>query len=154
MSKKLYSYELTSHILKQLGMNNGLITKLHQNSAGSADYYKYLEMLQYDMLYGEKQCYGYDIGYTPTALKMGTLPLEILSVENTYLGVEVKGEGFTEFTRVAINGEKLETVFVDNNTLLVPELEVIYGDVIKVKQTNGKRTTFAESGAVIFGEES
>lgn len=152
-ARDLYSYELTSHILGELGMNNGLITKLHQNGASSEDYYKYLEMLQYDMLYGEKECYGYDIGYTPTELQMGVKPLEVTSVSNTYLGLEVKGEAFTEFTRVTVNGEKQETQFIDNNTLLVPDVEILYGDVITVKQTNGKRTTFAESEPVIAGED-
>ena len=152
-ARDLYSYELTSHVLGELGMNNGLITKLHQNSSSDEDYYKYLEMLQYDMLYGEKECYGYDIGYTPTELQMGVKPLEVTSVSNTYLGLEVKGEAFTEFTRVTVNGEKQETQFIDNNTLLVPDVEILYGDVITVKQTNGKRTTFAESEPVIAGED-
>ncbi len=152
-AKDLYSYQLSSHILGELGINNGLITKLHQNGADNPDYYKYLEMLQYDMLYGDKECFGYEIGYLPSELSMGIIPLTVTSVSNTELGFEVKGTGFTEFTRVTLNGEKKDTVFIDNTTLFVPELEVIYGDIVTVKQTNGKRTTFAESEPVIAGED-
>ena len=148
-NKDVYSYELSAHILSLLGMNNGTITKLHQNFSGKDDYFKYLEMLQYDILYGEK----YDMSYTPTELKMGVIPFEVTDVVNSYYGIEVKGEGFTEFTRVVINDHKLETVFIDNNTLLVPDMEVVYGDIVNVIQTNGKRTTFAESQPVIAGED-
>ncbi len=152
-ARDLYSYELSAHVLGELGMNNGLITKLHQNGSENQDYYKYLEMLQYDMLYGEKECYGYDIGYTPSELTMGVIPFGVSSVENTDLGVEVTGEGFTPFTRVVINGEKHEAIYIDKDTLFVPEIECFFGDVVGVIQTNGKRTTFKKSETVILGED-
>lgn len=152
-ARDLYSYELSAHILGELGMNNGLITKLHQNSSGNDDYYKYLEMLQYDMLYGEKECYGYDIVYEPSKLVMGVIPFIVESVVNTDLGVEVKGQGFTEFTRLVINGEKYDAEYIDKNTIFVPEIECFYGDVVGVLQTNGKRTTFKKSETVILGED-
>ncbi len=153
-ARDLYSYELSSHVLGQLGMNNGLITKLHQNSHRDAEYYKSLEMLQYDMLYGRKECFGYDIGYTPSDIKLGIKPLVVTSVKNTEQGLEVKGEMFTEFTRIKINGKKYDVVYVDTDTLLVPEKDAVYGDVISAIQTNGKRTTFAESEKYIFGGAS
>lgn len=148
-NRDVYSYELSAHILSLLGMNNGTITKLHQNFSGEEEYFKYLEMLQYDMLYGEK----YDTAYTPTALKMGVIPFEIDNIVNSFYGAEISGEGFTEFTRVVVNGDKLETVYVDKNTLLVPDTEIVYGDIVSVIQTNGKRTTFAQSQPVIAGED-
>lgn len=150
-ARDLYSYELTAHVLGELGMNNGLITKLHQNGSSGEDYYKYLEMLQYDMLYGEKECYGYDIGYEPTALQMGIIPLAIKSMKNTEMGLEVTGEAFTPFTKIVVNEEKHDAVFIDNETLLVPDIELVYGDVVSAIQTNGKRTTFAKSEPVIAG---
>ena len=150
----LHAYELSAHILEQLGMNNGLITKLHQNYSRDEDYYTSLEMLQYDMLYGKKECYGYEIGYTPSDIKLGLKPLTVTSVENTELGLEVKGEMFTEFTGVRINGEKHDVIYVDTETVLVPEYDAVYGDVITAIQTNGKRTTFAESEPFLVGGTS
>ncbi len=148
----LYSYELSSSIMSRLGMNNGLITKLHQNCSEHEDYMKYLEMLQYDMLYGKKECYGYDIGYEPTDIVLGTVRLAIEKVENREDGVWVTGTEFTPFTQISINGEKLETVFVDNNTVFVPDAEAVYGDKIVARQTNGKRTTFRKSESFIADE--
>ncbi len=150
----LHSYELSAHILGELGMNNGLITKLHQNSSRNEEYYTSLEMLQYDMLYGKKECYGYDIGYTPSELSLGIAPLVINGVKNTDMGLEISGEMFTEFTRVKINGEKHDVVYIDTQTVMVPDVDAVYGDVITVIQTNGKRTTFATSDEFVVGGTS
>ncbi|MBE6700460.1 MAG: LTA synthase family protein [Ruminococcaceae bacterium] len=147
--KDLYSYQLSAHVLEQLGMNNGIFTKFHQNSEVDDNYYTNLEMLQYDMLYANKE----SDRYTPSELQLGIRPLTVTDMEYTDRGLEVKGEMFTEFTRVLINGEKKEVIFIDYNTLLVPDTEVFYGDTVSVIQTNGKRTTFAISEAVIVGED-
>lgn len=154
-AKDLYAYELSAHIMGQLGMNNGLITKLHQNFNRDDEYFTSLEMLQYDMLYGKKECYGYEIAYVPSELRMGIEPIAVSDISNTPdEGVLVRGEGFTEFTRITINGDKKDTVFVDGTTLLVPDGELVYGDVVTALQTNGKRTVYAESEGVIYGEAS
>ncbi len=152
--KDLYSYELSAHVLSQLGMNNGLITKLHQNSQRDDEYFASLETLQYDMLYGDKECYIYDTIYTPSELKMGVIDFEITDVKNTEEGLRVSGLGFTEFTWLKVNGEKHQPVYVDDSTLLLPEFEILYGDVINAIQTNGKRTTFTTSEPFVFGEAS
>ncbi len=150
-ARDLYSYELSAHVLGELGMNNGLITKLHQNSADrDDDYYKYLEMLQYDMLYGKKECYGYEIVYKPTKLQMGIKPLTVEKAENTEEGLVVTGDMYTDFTKVTINSEKYDVVRLDTNVLLVPDVEANFGDVIRTIQTNGKRTTFAKSEPYIY----
>ena len=133
-------------------MNNGLITKLHQNASSHPDYMKHLEMLQYDMLYGQKKCYGYQIGYTPEEIQLGTAPLVIEKVTNTEEGVLVMGQEFTPFTQISINSEKMDTEFIDNNTVFVRDAEVIYGDEIVARQTNGKRTTFAKSEVFVADE--
>jgi hypothetical protein len=130
-------------------MNNGLITKLHQNSYSDEDYYKYLEMLQYDMLYGQKECYGYEIVYEPSEIVLGVAPITIEDVKNREDGIEIKGTEFTPFSRVYINGTKLATEFVDNFTLFVKGHEVLYGDSVVVHQTNGERTSFRQSEVFI-----
>ena len=151
-ARDLYTWQLSSAVLKALGMNNGLITKLHQNASNHVDYMKYLEMLQYDMLYGQKKCYGYQIGYTPENIQLGTAPLVVEEVTNTDEGVLIKGCEFTPFTQVSINSEKMDTEFIDNNTVFVRDAEVIYGDEIIARQTNGKRTTFAKSEVFVADE--
>ena len=145
----LYTYQLGANVLSRLGMNNGLITKLHQNCSDSPDYMKYLEMLQYDMLYGSRECFGVSIGYEPTSIVLGINAPEITEIKNTEEGFEVKGKYFTPFSRVAVNGDKLDTLFIDNDTLQVLDTDLVYGDEVVVHQTNAKRTTFRRSAAVV-----
>jgi len=108
-SVDLHSYELSAHVMKALGINNGLITKLHQNLERTDEYYEYLEMLQYDMLYGLKECYGYSDGYQPTKIIMGIRPFTVTNVRSTKNGAEIKGTGFTEFTEIEKIGELYDT---------------------------------------------
>jgi len=148
----IYSYELASDTLARLGMNNGLITKLHQNCTQHDNYMKYLEMLQYDMLYGYQNCYGYELRYEPTDISLGLKPPTVTNVINIEAGIFVEGTSFTPFSVVDINGEKYETTLVDNETLYVPEYEAVGGDRIIVRQMNGKRTTFRKSAAYTVDE--
>lgn len=148
----LYSYEIAANVLSRLGINNGLITKLHQNCSSHPDYMKYLEMLQYDMLYGYKNCYGVDIAYKPTNVSLGLERPTVTAVSNREDGIWVTGTEFTPFSVVDINGVKLTTEFIDNYTLFVPEAEIIYGDKVLVRQMNGKRTTFCKSAAFVADE--
>ena len=138
-ARDLYSYELSSEVLSYLGMNNGIITKLHQNCASHEHYLEYLETLEYDMLYGNKACYGNKNKYTPSEIVMGIYPPKITSVYNTQEGAYVTGEAFTEASTVIINEDEYKTELVNNNTLFVPKLEVIYGDRVSVAQIGNKR---------------
>ncbi len=144
-TEDLYTYELGASIFESLGINNGIITKLHQTFDGEEVCEQYLEMLQYDMLYGPRECYKRLPAPATTSLEMGNYPPRIYNVENTEKGVLVSGEYFTPFSRVYINGDKEKTRFIDNNTLLLPEVDAVYADVIVVHQTNGSRHTFRKS---------
>lgn len=146
----LQSWELSAYVMEILGMNNGFITKLHQNCSDSPDYMKYLELLQYDMLYGSKT----NTDYEPTDIKYGVRTPQITAVKNTGNGAYISGEEFTEYSRVYINGEAFDaTEYLSGELLYVPKAEIIYGDSIEVKQTNGKRTIFSQSDEYIAGEE-
>ena len=150
----LHSYELSAHVMKILGINNGLLTKLHQNLEKNEIYYEYLEMLQYDMLYGLKECYGYKNKYYPTELQMGVRPITVTNIISTYDGTEVEGTGFTEFTEIEINGEMYDTEYISENKIFVPDVDAVFGDVVIAAQTNGKSTVYRASEPFIAGEEN
>lgn len=80
LSKKnenLYAYQLSAHVLKLFGMNNGLLTKFHQMYHNYDNYKSNLKILQYDMLYGKKEVYDELSPYEPTDLQMGFDPIRI-----------------------------------------------------------------------------
>jgi len=132
--KNLTTYQLSAEVMNRLGFNDGVLTKLHQTWADKKDYLVYLEMLQYDILYGHGFCYGDENPFEPTALKMGIRDIRITDVstvgENTY----VKGENFTPYSRVYVNGFARTVEFVNENTLMLTGFLADRQDVFRVAQ--------------------
>lgn len=128
------SYQLAAKVMSLAGMSDGVLTKLHQTWRDKDDYEIYLEMLEYDILYGECFAYGGSSPFKPTDLKLGIHDIIITDVsvigESTY----VRGENFTEASRIFLNGIMRTTEFLDENTLVLPEIEVSNRDVIKIVQ--------------------
>ena len=53
-NQDLEAYQLSSFVLQQIRVQNGLINSFHQSFQDNPQYQEYLEMLEYDMLYGEQ----------------------------------------------------------------------------------------------------
>lgn len=112
----LQAYQVGASLLKQLGISGGVITKYHQ-SADTTDpaYLDKLEMLEYDLLYGDQS--GYPNGENPYPaldIQMGCVPIEITSVSNQYGRVLVNGKNFTEYSNILIDGTAYPTAFVSS----------------------------------------
>jgi phosphoglycerol transferase MdoB-like AlkP superfamily enzyme len=67
----LQAYQLSAAVFDRLGISEGYIMKFHQAKHNDADYLKKLKVLEYDILYGDKQIYGGKVPYVATDLKMG-----------------------------------------------------------------------------------
>ena len=160
----LTSYQLTSSVLNSLNIDNGVLTKFHNQFKNTSDYLDDLKLLQYDMLYGEQYIYGGINPFIATDLKMGTYDISITDVyEETTTTEEVevlesiepsedseaieeidelegknnlvvKGENFNEFSKVYINGKYNKTVFIDSNTLMVNDITLEPNSSIVVTQ--------------------
>lgn len=64
----------------------------------------------------------------------------------------VSGEHFTQWSRVAVDGRMLDTVFEDNGTLTVELQETPEdGAVITVRQVTSTQVTLSESAGLIWG---
>ncbi|SFQ21649.1 Phosphoglycerol transferase MdoB [Lachnospiraceae bacterium XBB1006] len=138
--KDIQANELSSYILKKLGMSNGIINSFHQHHAEDYDFKKSLAALEYDMLYGKQLVYGGKNPYKPTDMRFGLYPIRITNVipddtgEKSYI---VRGENFTNYSRVYVNDEKIETHFIDSNTLqVVPDSPLKPKDMITVWQSH------------------
>lgn len=158
VDKDLRTYELSGEIMRSLGYNNGNLTKLHQlkNSGESGlseeTYQRYISYLAYDMLYGANSQFGGTKPYLKTNMKMGTLPITIsrLRYDGTILCVE--GKGFTEKSKIFINGKKYSTVMVNENEITVKRVNLAEGDEIKVGQASSKREVLGYSEPVRYSE--
>ena len=128
------AFQLFSTVFEKLGITGGLINKVHAAYKSSPEYYEILELVSYDVLYGDRIAYGETTPYLPTQIKLGIDEITITDTEAVEDGFIVKGENFTEFSHVFLNGRKLDTFFIDKNTLFAENATADYGDEIFVAQ--------------------
>lgn len=147
--KDLHTYQLSAEVMKRLGMNNGILTKLHQKGLSHERYYNYLYILEYDMLYGDNYSTNGINPYKETELKMGVTPLKILRVDNAENNIIIHGNGFTSFCKVYINGEQVETTLVED-TLTISEGLLQAGDSVIVKCLTSLGETLSETDPYII----
>lgn len=154
-----YSYQLASHVFGKLGIDDGLLNKLHQNFIGHKNYSKWLEVLQYDMLYGEKYAWHgqENYPYKTKVTQMGVKEVSISDVESDADGnIIIKGTNFTDYSSVFINNRKQKTEKIDEDTLIITDTRLAAGDRIEVSQVDRENTRLSSSKIYLIGgtEES
>lgn len=102
-------------------------------------YLKNLQILEYDMLYGNMDCYNGINPYKPSDLQFGLHTIRITSVlfrkhadmpEKSLL--YIRGEHFTECSVVYVNGKPLETFYVNNGTLYVKNEKIEEEEMLEI----------------------
>ncbi len=147
--KDLDAYQLGSYILQQVGVDNGVMTKHHQQKALSETYQDDMKILQYDMLFGERVVFDGVNPYSPKDLKMGIDQIKLTSVKSIDQEILVYGENFNEWSTVYIDGDECETKYLDQNTLIVEE-EIEEGSEIFVAQQSMKRIILSKTNSLYF----
>ncbi len=122
-NKDLMAYQLGAEALRLLGYEGGVLTKLHQSreEMDEASYQRRLELAEYDMLYGERSVWGGENPYAPTDLVMGTEPIVLTGWETKGEVLLITGERFTPCSKVLFNGQRLDSRFFDEHTLLLTQ---------------------------------
>lgn len=149
------AYAIGAHTMGLIGIENGVLTKLHQNCSDEPQYLEWLRTLEYDMLYGERFAWGgkENYPYKTTDLKMGVKDVTITNVTLNEDGtVTVSGTQFTDHSRILLNDKTVDTVFVDNFTLMSEgELEISTGDHIAVVQVDNSGSPLSSSKYYLVG---
>ncbi len=129
------AYQLSSLVLDKLGIEGGLVNKIHLEYYDDANYIEMLRLVGYDMLYGNRFAFGEHFPYTPTKLTLGLDPISItgISVPNDD-GFFVSGQFFTPDSCVFANGRRLKTVYISGSTLFVENYTPEDGDSLTVVQ--------------------
>ncbi len=130
--ENLNAYQLTSAVLNKLDITNGILTKFHEINKNSDNYKAELEMLEHDMLYGEKEAYSGVNPYTPTDMKYGVDDISIKSASVMENSLYVIGSNFTKWSNIYVNGNKQNTKFVNNILLTTDSNDLKPGDIITV----------------------
>ena len=138
------------------------MTQYHQFRQDEEDYQENMQLLMYDMLYGDMEVYEGENPYEPTELKMGVDEIKIREVyvkkailtENEPL-VYITGDNFTEWSTITVNGEDVETIYLNRRLLAATELpeseEGTY--VITVRQQGNDGIVLSETAAMEYRME-
>lgn len=154
----LYAYQLMAKLLDTVGIHEGTLTTYHQTQADNLDqtsYEKGIELLQYDILYGERYCYENGITpYPATDIVMGIDDVIIYDITLSEDGTQyiITGKGFTKWSRVYINNNKTKPIFVSGTQLVVDASKIEYGDSIVISQVGSNNTRFRNSDEYYFSE--
>lgn len=119
--KDLTAYELNAEVMDRLGISVGMITKYQQNHKGDKDYLTNLEALGYDMLYGKQYIYGEKNPFETTDMKMGVKTIKVDEVVKIGDEYYIKGQNFTEYSKVSLDGKILDTVYLGPTILALKE---------------------------------
>lgn len=155
--RDLAAYQLYSYTLEQLGINNGILPKFHQNYS-KEDYDTALETLEYDMLYGDKTVFEGEYPFTRTDLKLGIDDITITGVAVKRTGnneefICIMGENFNEWSTIYINGKKIDTSFEDGSLLMASNKGLKKGDTIKVVQLSHDNLQLSETEGFLYQGE-
>lgn len=147
--ENLAAYQIMAEVFDRLDIHSGTVFNYHQERKQSKNYLADLELLQYDIMYGEQ--YVYEESGEPVTeghMVMGVKDAVITGVTQQSDGsYSIYGENFTKQSKVYINGEKQTTKFLNNTRLDLKESEISDGDIIVVAQVGSSNTIFRESAA-------
>ena len=111
-----------------------------------------LETLQYDLLYGDRYAYhGVDL-YPASDLTMG---IRDVVIDRAYLyngRVHIYGENFTPWSKVYVNGDKVNTTYESGQVLTINADQIENGDSLVVSQLGSNNTVFRSSNKYIFDD--
>lgn len=138
IDRDVYAYQIMAELFDRLGIHEGEVFKYHQlnETQDEETYQSGLQNLEYDILYGEGYCYGGEMPYEATELVLGTREIAISNVRyfSGRESITIRGDGFTEYSMVAINDTLYETQFIDENILKVDDVNIASGDAVCIVQ--------------------
>lgn len=115
--------EFTTYILEKLNMVAGVMPTFHNSCKDDENYKEDFELLQYDMLFGNKYILNENKNkYEKTNMKMGLKEITLNNYDIKDDILTVTGDNFNYKSKIIINGKIKETNFIDENTLTTTEI--------------------------------
>ena len=150
--KNLAAYQIIAEITERAGIHSGTVFNYHQTRRKTKNYLKDLELLQYDILYGEQYVYGgRTVPFKEGHMQMGLEDVQIDCLRKQSGGTySIYGDKFNQNSSVYINGERQKTLFLNNTRLDFSDWEPKNGDQIKVCQVGSKSRIFRESETYVY----
>ncbi len=157
--RNMTSYQLVADTLETLGLGGiGTMFTFQQNRdiyATEEEYQTDLELLQYDLLYGERYAYGGEDLYPASDLVIGTQDVVIDQLMEVNDYVYVIGDNFTKWSKVYVNDEKISTTYYSSTMLRFKKDKLQEGEnTIVVNQVGSSNTIFRSSNELYLTVEA
>lgn len=139
VNRDIEAYQLTSHVLNMLDIHEGTMIRFHQRHLDKRDtsaqsYLDAMQILEYDILYGDQEVYGGVSPYKATKLEFGTAPvIQRTTIHNTDQ-IIIFGENFNSYSKICVNGKPVDTPYYQKNRLIAPGIPYKEGEEITVQQ--------------------
>ena len=162
--RDIYTYELSDYLMSALGMKRGIMQRCHEEYfdpeiGDDSEFKDVANLIQYDMLYGDKYIFDRIRPYEATDMKLGIDDIVVDDVEfdDATGNILVRGQNFTPFSKILINDERTESFYVDRETLMIVAedvaQELVPGDVIEVAQIDKDRHELTRTPPFVYGGE-
>jgi hypothetical protein len=112
------------------------------------EYLAKLELLEYDMLYGDRQAFEGEYPYRRTQMRMGSRDVVVTSAVREYHRLLVTGENFTEFSRIIAGNQALDTLFIDSEHIVARVEDNAAFDSFCVAQMDRDNVELSRTGEV------
>ena len=133
-------------------MHNGVINAFQQTCTGEENYFKDLQTLQYDMLYGEGYVFGESAPYEKAVMQMGIDPITVERIRKMGSFIYLEGENFTTASKIFVNDDELKTTFINSGLILAEHEDLEEGDRVEVIQMSSRKTHLSTTGAYFWYE--
>lgn len=152
--RDLCAYQLGAYVTDLLKIREGEICRYHQShleedTASGTEYLDKLQILEYDMLYGDKQIYdGKDI-YAPANMAMGISPIALTGMYISDGALVVSGSNFTDYSQVFFGDAQINTIFVSPQLLVATEVPGD-GSIVTVGQVTDDHAILSGSNPLLY----
>jgi hypothetical protein len=109
-----------------------------------------MQILEYDMLYGDMLSYGEGFEYVSPDMKLGIREIKVSGVSFVDDNYYVLGENFTKSSKVYVNGKGKNTLFVSPDVIILEDYEPVDGDIITVRQVTNDFVELSETEIYVF----
>lgn len=149
--RNIPAYQIMADVFERLDIHAGTVFNYHQERRETRDYLADLELLQYDILYGNQYVYDGEPPITEGHMQMGVKDTVVTDlIIHLDEGYSLYGQNFTKSSKVYVNGEKQKSSFLNNTRIELPETMLAEGDVLTVSQVGSSNTIFRTSCEYIY----
>ncbi len=120
--RDMYAYQIAADVFDRIGLGGvGNIFTYHQKYYDDPKYMENLKAIAYDILYGQRYLYHGKNPFAPTKLQMGINPIRIDEVVQIGDKYYIRGQNFTGYSKISLDGEVLDTIYLGPNILGLQE---------------------------------